>query len=337
MSESEIVKYQTSGGEITLSPAIIRKFLVSGQGKLTDQECMMFLALCKYQKLNPFLREVYLIKYGNEAATMVTGKETFLKRAAKNEKYAGHKTGISSDGKMAWAEIFCHGHQVPIKCEVDYSEYVGKKKDGTVNRMWKEKPRTMLKKVALVQALREAFPQDFGGMYSQEEINTIDQPLPVDSVTVEKNTNEGEVVDAEFNTETTEKSQLTVEQQKLWVCLVRHCGADKAKIAQELKARTAFTVTRGKDKGKQVEGKASFSDVSDSQAKTVRHQIEAELKKKETEKKPAEPEILPPDADSSQPNKCLSCDRFSGCMLLPNPSQVETCKGPFAETQQEAF
>ena len=52
----------------------------------------------------------------------------------------------------------------------DY-EYVGKKKDGSVNKMWKSKPRTMLKKVALVQTLNKDFPEVFGGMYSQEEIN----------------------------------------------------------------------------------------------------------------------------------------------------------------------
>lgn len=134
----------------------------------------MFLKLCEYQELNPFLREVYLVKYGSKPATMITGKETFLKRAYRHPKYQGHKTGISTDGKVAWAEVYVENYQTPIRCEVDYDEYVGKKSDGSVNRMWTEKPRTMLKKVALVQALREAFPETFGGMYSQEEINTID-------------------------------------------------------------------------------------------------------------------------------------------------------------------
>jgi len=176
----EVVKYQTSKGEITLTPPIVRKYLVSGQGNVTDQEIMMFMALCKFQGLNPFLREAYLIKYSAEPATIVTGKETFLKRAYKHPKYQGHKTGISPDGKIAWAEVYMEAYQVPIRCEVDYEEYVGRKKDGTVNRMWKEKPHTMLKKVALVQALREALPEEFGGMYSQEEINTISEPLPLD-------------------------------------------------------------------------------------------------------------------------------------------------------------
>ena len=322
---SEIVKYQTSGGEITLSPSIIRQYLVAGQGKITDQECMMFLKLCKYQQLNPFLREVYLIKYGSEAATMVTGKETFLKRAAKNKKYAGHKTGISPDGLIAWAEVYCHGYLVPIRCEVTYAEYVGKKKDGTVNKMWKSKPRTMLKKVALVQALREAFPQDFGGMYSQEEINTVVEPLPVEPVIVGEG--EGQVVDAES---TDAKPQLTEEQSKLWVVLVQRCGSNKQEIAQELKKRTTWTVKSGKDKGKQIEGKASIFELSDKQAQIVRHQIEAEMKKKEQKTDnppPIEPEVLPPDTSPlDYPPKCIACWAFDGCMNKSIKTAAELCE-----------
>lgn len=297
---SEIIKYQTASGEITLSPAIIRKYLVAGQGNITDKEIMMFLALCKYQKLNPFLREVYLIKYGTEAATMVTGKETFLKRAMKNEKYAGHETGINVDGTKAWAKVHLHNYKVPITCEVDYKEYVGLKKDGTPNRMWKSKPRTMLKKVALVQALREAFPDDLGGMYSQEEINTVDQLLPVETVTV----------NAEVATETsaTEKKQLTAEQTKLWAALVLHCGNDLEKVKAILKEKTSFKVSSGKDKGKEVQGKDSIYDVSDKQAQTVRHQIE-KLQEKQKES----------SNSLDAPEKCQICAHMDKCELSPDP------------------
>lgn len=173
---NDLVKYTTDKGDVELSPQIIKKYLVSGNANLvTEQEIMMFLRLCQYQKLNPFLREAYLIKYGSSVpATIVTGKETFLKRAKKNPAYKGHEAGTKNDGQIGWAKVYVDGYQVPIYIEVDYTEYVGKKGDGSVNRMWKSKPNTMLRKVALVQALREAFPDDFGGMYSPEEINHIE-------------------------------------------------------------------------------------------------------------------------------------------------------------------
>lgn len=179
---NEITKYMCGKEEIILSNDIIRKYLVNGNGQVTEQELLMFRKLCQYQRLNPFLREVYLIKYSSDSpATMVTGKETFLKRANRNQTYAGHQTGISTDGKTAWACVYRQGFDNPIKCEVDYNEYVGLK-NGQPNRMWKSKPKTMLKKVALVQALREAFPADLVGLYAQEEINTLNQDLPTEEI-----------------------------------------------------------------------------------------------------------------------------------------------------------
>ena len=65
-----------------LSPQIVRDYLVSGdKERVSMQEIVMFINLCKFNGLNPWLREAYCIKYGNEPATMVTGKEAFEKRA----------------------------------------------------------------------------------------------------------------------------------------------------------------------------------------------------------------------------------------------------------------
>jgi len=54
-----IVKYKSeTGEEVSLSADIIKRYLVSGDpSKVTDQEVMMCLKLCQYQKLNPFLNE----------------------------------------------------------------------------------------------------------------------------------------------------------------------------------------------------------------------------------------------------------------------------------------
>lgn len=188
--ESSAIKYDSNGTEVTLSPAIIKKYLVNGQGNVTDQEVVMFLNLCKAQRLNPFLREAYLIKYGSQPATIVTGKEVFTKRARRNKDYAGQQAGIivqKEDGSIeqrigtlrldgeeivgGWAKIFIKGYDVPIEITVSYWEYVGTKSNGEINSQWAKKPATMIRKVALVQALREAFPEDFQGMYSAEEMN----------------------------------------------------------------------------------------------------------------------------------------------------------------------
>jgi phage recombination protein Bet len=188
------VSYETeNGAKVTLSPEIIRQYLVNGQGNVSDQEVMMFLQLCKYKGLNPFLREAYLIKYGNGPAAIVTGKEVFTKRAERHPDFRGQEAGIyvvTSEGKVqerkgtmtlpgervigGWAKIYRDGYQVPIEATVSMEEYAGRKQDGSLNQQWATKPATMIRKCALVAALREAFPAEFGGMYDMDEINTID-------------------------------------------------------------------------------------------------------------------------------------------------------------------
>ena len=56
--ENGIVEYEANGEIVKLSPNMIKKYLVNGDGAVTDQEIMMFLSLCRYQHLNPFLRSI---------------------------------------------------------------------------------------------------------------------------------------------------------------------------------------------------------------------------------------------------------------------------------------
>ena len=186
----KVVEYKCGEEIVKLSPSIIRNYLVNGNGNVTDQEVGMFLNLCRFQHLNPFLKEAYLIKFGNQPATIVTGKEAITKRAMRNPKYAGQQAGVvlfhEESGELeyrngslvmsgerivgGWAKVYVKGYEVPIEAVVSYDEYVGTTKDGTVNSQWSKKPATMIRKVALVQALREAFPEDLGGLYSSEEM-----------------------------------------------------------------------------------------------------------------------------------------------------------------------
>ena len=69
-----------------------------------------------------------------------------------------------------YAEVFRKDRSHSFRMEVSFDEYAGKKKDGSLNSQWSKKPATMIRKVAAVQALREAFPQSFAGMYVAEEM-----------------------------------------------------------------------------------------------------------------------------------------------------------------------
>lgn len=73
-----------------------------------------------------------------------------------------------------WCSVYVSGYKVPVRSEVSLDEYIGRKKDGTINTQWSSKSATMIRKVAKMQALREAFPDDFQGMYSKEEVESGD-------------------------------------------------------------------------------------------------------------------------------------------------------------------
>lgn len=185
----QIVEYTAGDETIKLTPNVIKNYLVSGNKEnVSLQEVVIFINLCKYNHLNPWLNEVYLIKYGNEPATMVVGKEAFQKRAEANKNYNGCDAGIivvTKDGDIAYrkgtlklpddnviggyAEVWRKDREYSTRIEVSFDEYVGRKKDGSINSQWSKRPATMIRKVALVQALREAFPGELGGIYTAEE------------------------------------------------------------------------------------------------------------------------------------------------------------------------
>ena len=215
-----LVEYEANGEMVKLSPAMIKKYLVSGGGNVTDGEVMMFLSLCRYQHLNPFLKEAYLIKFGStDPATIVTGKDVFTKRADANPNYKGKKAGVvvlKKDGSIeeregamvlpdeklvgGWAKVFIKDKE-PEYQSVSFEEYAGKKKDGTLNSQWSKKPATMIRKVAVVQALREAFPDRFQGMYAQEEFAEVsDIKLDTEKIVaqeIEQNANTVDFVESE--------------------------------------------------------------------------------------------------------------------------------------------
>jgi len=155
----------------------------------TDKELFQFAQLCKSQNLNPWIREAYLIKYSNAPATMVVGKDVFTKRAQASDKFAGFQAGIigEKDGELksfigsllpktyelvgGWAKVFIKGYVEPIEAQVSMAEY------GSGQASWKKMPATMIRKVALVQALREAFPEELGGLYDSSEMGA---ELPID-------------------------------------------------------------------------------------------------------------------------------------------------------------
>ena len=195
-NSGSVITYDANGEQVKLSTDMIKRYLVSGNGAVTDQEVVMFLSLCKFQHLNPFLREAYLIKYGTSPATVVVGKDVLLKRAMRSDKYEGSQAGVivlAADGELVeregtfvlpnenlvggWAKVYLNNYKNPVYASVSMAEY------STGKSNWATKPATMIRKVALAQALREAFPEEMSQLYDQAEMSNVSD-IPLDSTPV---------------------------------------------------------------------------------------------------------------------------------------------------------
>lgn len=187
-------RFEVDGKLVELDSETVKNYLVNGNGKVTDKEVAMFINLCKYQGLNPFVREAYLIKYDDKSpAQTVVGKDAFTRRAAQIPDCNGWQAGVAVVGaKNEYIEregtIVLPGEKLvggwctvererwkPFKATVDIKEY------NTGKSMWAKMPATMIRKVAIVQALRESFPDKFQGMYDQSEMGT-DAGLPENDI-----------------------------------------------------------------------------------------------------------------------------------------------------------
>jgi phage recombination protein Bet len=192
--EKSIVKV-TESAAIELTPKTIKAYI---NQYATDQEIALFLNQCAMFQLNPFKREIYLIKYSTkDPATFVVGYEVYLKRAERSDKWNGLESGTIVEGEnlKAWAKVYRKDWTAPLYHEVYLDEYIQYKdewQDGAKTgkkvptKFWASKPKTMLKKVAISQAFRMAFPDEFAGMpYTAEEMPVDHAKLPVAEIVVD--------------------------------------------------------------------------------------------------------------------------------------------------------
>lgn len=184
-ASSDPVEIEAMDGQrMTVTFDDVRNFICK---EATIAECRIFLETCKQYHLNPFTKEAYLIHYDNKngdtASTIVLGKTCYMKMAEAHPQYDGFEAGvivfvpevgelIHREGSIiykgeelvgGWAKTYRKDRSRPFYEEVNFSEYDTKKS------LWVTKPATMIRKVALVHTLREAFPATFGGLIDESE------------------------------------------------------------------------------------------------------------------------------------------------------------------------
>jgi phage recombination protein Bet len=134
---------------------------------LSEAEQNQFVQTALAGNLDPFKREIYIAAYGegeNRKVSILTGYQAYLKRAERTGKLDGWRAWLEGDGAQmkAVVEIFRKDWHYSFTHEVYWEEAVQKKKDGSPTQFWAKQPRFQLRKVAIAQGFRLAFPDELG-------------------------------------------------------------------------------------------------------------------------------------------------------------------------------
>lgn len=152
--------------------------------QLTQEEKLQFIEVAQAFRLNPFKREIHVAVYGEgeyRRMSIVVGYQVYLDRAERTGQLDGWRAWVEGQGEdmKAFVEIHRKDWHSPFVHEVYWKECVQRKRDGTPTSFWSKMPRFQLKKVAISQGFRLAFPSELGGMpYDPAELPDAESAMP---------------------------------------------------------------------------------------------------------------------------------------------------------------
>lgn len=152
---------------------------------LTAGEFKTFVGIGVATGLNPFLREIWAVKYGDRASIFI-GRDGYRKSAQRSPDYDYHISDAIYSNDQFTVEDGIPKHEYSFQndrgklvgayCVVKRKNstkpnftFVELKEYSTGKSLWVSKPATMIKKVAEAQALRMTFQELFAGTYDESE------------------------------------------------------------------------------------------------------------------------------------------------------------------------
>lgn len=152
----------------------------------------IFFHQCVRTGLDPFARQIYMIGRKTQEngkwivkQTIQTGIDGFrliARRAADRRKETlGYTDDQWCGDDGVWRDVWLSSTPPaaakvtvlrdgqPFPAVALFSEFKQTKNDGSLTKMWRDKPAHMIQKCAEALALRKAFPQDLSGLYTDDE------------------------------------------------------------------------------------------------------------------------------------------------------------------------
>jgi phage recombination protein Bet len=199
---TELIKFDDNQLEI------IKTTIAKGT---TDEQFALFIQVCQLTGLNPFARQIYAVvrkvkKQVNgrdvwepemSIQTSIDGYRLLAQRSAEYQGQDGPYFLDKKTGKWTdyWIEsyppdaarvgVLRKGFTQFLYAVARFESYAVRgynerthKMDGELKNLWAKMPEVMISKVAEALALRRAFPAELSGVYTKEEMEQADMPLP---------------------------------------------------------------------------------------------------------------------------------------------------------------
>lgn len=180
------MRYEAQDGcEVELTPAKIVNEIVPRRyrNSIDERAAAVLIAKLSARRMNPLAGDCTIGVFSG-VPTIMPSIGYYRRVAASVETFDGVEKGVivqTQDGRLhelegsfyvpegsalvgGWCKAYDKSRSRPVVCKVSMAEY------DQQNSMWREKPGTMIQKVAESQALRELYPGKFDGTYTSEEL-----------------------------------------------------------------------------------------------------------------------------------------------------------------------
>ncbi len=160
----------------------IRSFICP---EATNADIFNFLASCKAMNLNPFKKEVYLVKMqANKPAAIIVDYKVYLARAYGDPNYRGFRCEENYQGQKctgATCTIYFRDGRPPFEWTCLMDEFNKKQ------ALWLIQPVFQIKKTAIKQAHYLAIPKAYEGLPDLEEVEVV-EPTEIKALEVQAKT-----------------------------------------------------------------------------------------------------------------------------------------------------